>query len=559
MAIRRIFPSNEVTNLDAANLPATAPIRDVFRGFAQPALDPIWCILFRKVVAINDHLKQFRYDHYDGISMRTKLRGALSPLIALDRKDAKPYHRQIYDAFRAMILRRALEPGQQVPATRNLATELGISRIPVLGAYDQLLAEGYFESRPGAGTFVSSFLPDEALGERAGGKSGGVKPGPVVTSRLSRSLPVDWATWARGSAAFSVGQIAYEHVPLRVWSDLVRRRVRKERASSMNYTDPMGSKKFREVLTAYLRTARAVDCEASQVMVVNGSQQALDLCARVLLDPGSPVWVEEPGYDLMRHVLMLSGCRQIPVPVDNEGLNVAAGMKRCRNARAAFVTPSHQYPLGATMSVSRRLQLLDWAHRHSAWIVEDDYDSEYRYESMPIGSLQGLDHGGRVIYIGTFSKTLFPALRLGYMVIPLPLVDRFAAVRHASDFCPSQFHQAVLADFIEEGYFARHIRKTRLLYAERRSALVRAIQSVFGERMQILGAEAGLHLVVTLGEGLSDVEISARAARQDLLLWPLSPCYSGTQVRQGFILGFGNTKAADMAVLVERMRQVIYA
>src|ERR1039458_5438434 len=343
--------------------------------------------------------------------MRTKLHGAVSPLISLDRKGGKPFHRQIYDAFRAMILKRALQLGQQVPSTRSLATELGISRIPVLGAYDQLLAEGYFESRAGAGTFVSSFLPDEALGARPGGRSGRFKPGPVGISRLSRSLPVEWATCARGSGPFSVGQIGYEHFPFRVWSDLVRRRVQKVRASSMNYTDPMGSKKFREVIAAYLRTARAVDCEVPQIMVVNGSQQALDLCARVLLDPGSPVWVEDPGYDLMRQTLMLSGCRQIPVPVDNEGLNVAAGMKRCRNARAAFVTPSHQYPLGATMSVSRRLQLLDWAHRRSAWIVEDDYDSEYRYESMPIASLQGLDRGGRVVYIGTFSNTSFPSPR----------------------------------------------------------------------------------------------------------------------------------------------------
>lgn len=511
------------------------------------------------MVVINDQLKQFQYDHYDGISMRTKLHGPLSPMIALDRKSAKPFHRQIYDAFRAMILRRALQPGQQVPSTRSLATELGISRIPVLGAYDQLLAEGYFESRVGAGTFVSSFLPDQALGARPGTRSGRVKPGPVVISRLSRSLPVEWASWTHGSGPFSVGQLAYDHFPFRVWSDLVRRRVRKVRASSMNYTDPMGSKKFREVIAAYLRTARAVDCEVAQIMVVNGSQHALDLCARVLLDPGSPVWVEEPGYDLMWQALMLSGCRPIPVPVDSEGLNVAIGMKRCRNARAAFVTPSHQYPLGATMSISRRLQLLDWAHRQSAWIVEDDYDSEYRYESMPIASLQGLDRGGRVVYIGTFSKTLFPSLRLGYMVVPLSLVQRFAAVRRASDFCTPHFHQEVLADFIEEGHFGRHIRKTRLLYAERRSALVQAIKSVFGEELQILGAEAGMHLVVTLPAGLSDQEISVRAARQDLWLWPLSTCYSGTKVRQGFILGFGSTKAADMALLVKRLRQVISA
>ncbi len=243
-------------------------------------------------------------------------------------------------------------------------------------------------------------------------------PPSDAVSRISKLLPVEGTPWFRGSGAFSVGQIAYDHFPFRVWSDLVTHHARKVRASSMNYADPMGSEEFREVIAAYLRTARAVHCDASQIMVVNGSQHALDLSARVLLDPDSPVWIEEPGYEFLRHALTLSGCRLVPVPVDSEGLDVAAGIRLCRDARVAYVTPSHQYPLGATMSAARRLQLLEWAHSSGAWIVEDDYDSEYRYESMPVASMQGLDSGSRVIYIGTFSKTLFPSLRLGYMVIP---------------------------------------------------------------------------------------------------------------------------------------------
>ena len=252
----------------------------------------------------------------------------------------------------------------------------------------------------------------------------------------------------------------------------------------MNYSDPMGSEEFREVIAAYLRTARAVHCEASQIMVVNGSQHALDLSARVLLDPDSPVWIEEPGYEFLRHALTLSGCRLVPVPVDSEGLDVAAGIKLCRNARVAYVTPSHQYPLGATMSAARRLQLLEWAHSSGAWIVEDDYDSEYRYESMPVASMQGLDPGSRVIYIGTFSKTLFPSLRLGYMVIPPALVSRFLAVRQANDLCPSHLYQAALADFISGGHFTRHVRKTRQLYAERRNALTQALRKEFGSEIE---------------------------------------------------------------------------
>jgi GntR family transcriptional regulator/MocR family aminotransferase len=493
--------------------------------------------------------------------MKKKPHGAAVPMIAVHRKSEKPLHRQIYDAFRAMILDRRLQPGQQIPSTRALASELGISRIPVLGAYAQLLAEGYIESRSGAGTFVTSSLSDQFLGTRPA-LAGVNHPASDAISRVSRLLPVEGTPWFLGSGAFSVGQIAYDHFPFRVWSDLVTYHARRVRASSLNYSDPMGSLEFREVIAAYLRTARAVHCEASQIMVVNGSQHALDLSARVLLDPDSPVWIEEPGYVFLRHALTLSGCRLIPVPVDSEGLDVAAGVKLGRNARVAYVTPSHQYPLGATMSAARRLQLLEWAHSAGAWIVEDDYDSEYRYESTPVASMQGLDRGSRVIYIGTFSKVLFPSLRLGYMVIPPALVDRFLTVRQTNDLCPSHLYQAALADFISAGHFTRHIRKTRQLYAERRNALAHALRKEFSSeiersQMEILGAEAGMHLVITLPPGLSDQKISARAAQEGLWLWPLSAAYAGANVRQGFILGFGGTKADEMPHQVRRLRKAI--
>src|ERR1700733_4842798 len=442
------------------------------------------------------------YGAFFGETMKKKPHGAAVPLIAVQRKGDKPLHRQIYDAFRAMILERRLQPGQQIPSTRALADELGISRIPVLGAYAQLLAEGYIESRAGAGTFVTTSLSDRFLSARPSAVAASVvnDPGSDAISQTALLLPTERTPWFPSSGAFSVGQIAYDHFPFRVWSDLVTHHARRVRASSMNYADPMGSEEFREVIAAYLRTARAVRCEASQIMVVNGSQHALDLSARVLLDPDSPVWIEEPGYQFLRHTLMLSGCRIVPVPVDSEGLDVAAGIELWPDARVAYVTPSHQYPLGATMSAARRLQLLEWAHSSSAWIVEDDYDSEYRYESMPVASMQGLDPGSRVIYIGTFSKTLFPSLRLGYMVIPPALVDRFLAVRQSNDLSPSHLYQAALADFISAGHFTRHVRKTRELYAERRNALAEALRTEFGpeidgSRMEILGAEAGMHLV----------------------------------------------------------------
>jgi GntR family transcriptional regulator/MocR family aminotransferase len=292
-------------------------------------------------------------------------------------------------------------------------------------------------------------------------------------------------------------------------------------------------------------------------MIVTGSQQALDISARVLLDPGNPVWVEEPGYWLTRYVLIAAGARLVPVPVDGEGLNVSMGVKLCHKARAAFVAPSHQYPLGATMSASRRLQLLDWAQRSGSWIIEDDYDSEYRYDTMPIASLQGLDQNSRVIYVGTFSKTVFPSLRLGYVVIPVDLVDRFAAVRNAMDVGPPTFYQEVLADFMNEGHFARHIRRMRLLYGERRTALVQALRKELGSQIEILGAEAGMHLAVIIPDGLRDMEIASRASRENLWLWPLSPTYIGDNSRQGFVLGFGCTQAADMPGAVRRLKNAL--
>jgi GntR family transcriptional regulator/MocR family aminotransferase len=255
----------------------------------------------------------------------------------------------------------------------------------------------------------------------------------------------------------------------------------------------------------------------------------------------------------MRQTLLMADAEIVPVPVDAEGLDVAAGAKRAPNAVAAYVTPSHQYPLGMTMSLGRRIQLLEWARSSGMWILEDDYDSEYRYESMPVASLQGLDEDGRVIYIGTFSKTLFPSLRLGYVVIPADLVERFAAVRRTMDICASALNQSVLAEFMCAGHFARHVRKTRMLYKERRSALVAAIGREFGPEFQVQGAEAGLHLVLTIPPGQPDHRIAHAAAEQKLWLWPLSSAFMSEPRQQGFILGFGNVKEKEIGSAVRRL------
>lgn len=487
-----------------------------------------------------------------------KVPSGILPIVAVDRSAPAALYQQIYDGYRKAIVDGSLHAGQRVPSTRMLASELRISRIPILNAYAQLLAEGYFESRVGAGTVVSHALPDQAaVSEPRGPRTAKVRSGPRPLAKRAESLPpVENVPWRRGWGPFGVSQVAFEQFPFPVWNSLVTRHCRSIRAKSLDYGNPMGSRALREAITTYLRTARGVRCEPEQIMVVSGSQQALELTTRVLLDPGSSVWMEEPGYRLARGVFIFHGAQIVPVPVDYEGLNVAAGIKNCPNARAALVTPSHQYPLGATMSASRRLQLLDWAEGSGSWIIEDDYDSEFRYESMPIASLQGLDRNARVIYIGTFSKVLFPSLRLGYIVIPTDLVERFLAVRLAMDISPPTFGQAVLADFIREGHFSRHIRRMRLLYGERRSALMESLRKEFGFGVDVTGGQAGMHLSLTL-KGVHDREIARQAGQKDLWLVPLSSSYVGQPLRQGFILGFGSTSREEIPAAVHKLHSLV--
>jgi GntR family transcriptional regulator / MocR family aminotransferase len=479
------------------------------------------------------------------------------PLIPINRDLATPLHRQVYSGFRDAILRGGLAPGQQVPSSRALASALGISRFPVLDAYSQLNSEGYFESRVGAGTFIAESLRNH---RREASRSVGAPAGARTVSRQVSLFP-RWeeSPWRHGWGAFAVHQPAIDQFPFEVWSKLVARNSRRPRFHAFHHIDPLGLRPFREAICTYLSTSRAVRCDPDQIMVVSGSQQALDITARVLFNPGDQVWIEEPCYLLVRSILRGSGCKIWPVPVDKEGIDVDFGIRHAGKARAAFVTPSHHYALGVTMSISRRLQLLEWARRSSAWIIEDDYDSEFRFESQPIASLQGLDSAGRVIYIGTFSKVLFPSLRLGYIVIPPDLVDPFMTVRYSMDIFPPYLFQEVLTDFMSSGLFVRHIRRMRALYKSRREALVESLEQEFGSSIQIHGSQAGMHLSVTLPDGFDDTAIAARAAREKLWLWPLSPCWTGPGARSGFILGYGNTPAEHMRNEVSHIRRILSA
>jgi GntR family transcriptional regulator / MocR family aminotransferase len=484
---------------------------------------------------------------------------SVSPIIMIDRGEAKPLHRQVYDGFREAILRGDLAPGQRIPSSRELAAEIHVSRFPVLQAYSQLLAEGYFESHVGSGTSISSTLPEQMMSSQHHMKHPDEGPsGDRPVARRNLLYPkFREDSILRGWGAFGLHQPAFDQFPFRVWSELVTRHSRNPWSSSLQKVDPMGSPRFREEICQYLRTARSVKCEPDQIMIVSGSQQALDITARVLLDSGDSVLVEEPGYNLEKTLLTAAGCRLTPVPVDDEGMDIAMAPE-CKGAKAAFVTPSHQFPLGSTMSASRRLHLLNWAHNMGAWIVEDDYDSEYRYDAMPIASLQGLDVNERVIYIGTFSKMLFPSLRIGYVVIPRDLVSLFEAVRFATDIFPPYLNQEALADFMKLGHLGQYIRKMRCIYAERRDVLVESIRAEFGDFLEVLGASGGMHLSVALPAGLNDVEISTRAASEKLILWPLSRYYANNEPRHGFVLGFGSVTAEEIPVATKRMRAAVH-
>jgi GntR family transcriptional regulator/MocR family aminotransferase len=406
---------------------------------------------------------------------------------------------------------------------------------------------------------VAQSLPDAGVrphGRAAAGQSAGGSRARVIGRRASVLVRDAPGRWFGGPGAFNVGQPPVDRFPLKVWHRLVARHSRRFDPSLLHYGAPMGLLRLREQVAAYLRTARAVRCEADQIMIVSGSQQALDLTARTLLDPGSAVWLEEPGYFGARKAFTMSGARLVPVRVDDEGLDVEAAVRRCPRARAAFVTPSHQFPLGVTMSAARRLRLLEWARRSGAWIVEDDYDSEYRFGNLPIPALQGLDEDSRVVYFGTFTKLLFPSLRLAYVVLPRDLVAPFEAVRRSMDLFTHTLHQAVLADFIEEGHFERHIRRTRLLCRERRTAIVESLVLHFGSQLEIRGDEAGMFLSAVLPDGVPDREIAMRAAERGLRVYPLSRCYLTKPALSGFVLGYGGIRRDEIAAGVRTLREI---
>jgi GntR family transcriptional regulator/MocR family aminotransferase len=471
--------------------------------------------------------------------------GAILTGIGLARDGPMPLHRQLYEGLRQAILTRRLAPGMRLPSTRTLASELGLSRYTVVDAFRQLGAEGYLEGKVGAGTCVARTLPDDLLRPVLPAISAAV---PMRERRLrsqrsegllalGRPLLGTRRGQPRHSQPFQVGVPALDAFPGDLWGRLVARHARTISVSMRGYQDPAGYAPLRRAIASYLAAARGVRCTAEQVIVVNGSQQGIALTAQVLLNPGEAVWMEDPGYPGAKGALLGAGARLIPVPIDAEGLDVGAGRARGPEARLAFVTPAHQCPLGVTMSLKRRLALLAWASEAGAWVIEDDYDSEYRYVGRPLAALQGLDTAGRVIYAGTFSKVLFPALRLGYLVVPRDLIETFAAARLFADMHPPPLEQAVLAEFMTEGHFAPHIRRMRRLYAERQAALIEAARPL-SPWLDVCPSEAGMHLLGWLRGGSDDQAIAQLAARHQVITHPLSRFCIEPSEQRALLLGY---------------------
>jgi GntR family transcriptional regulator/MocR family aminotransferase len=441
----------------------------------------------------------------------------------------------LYGELRSAILDGRLGPGARLPSSRDFASQYQLSRGTVVSVLERLQAEGYVTSRVGFGTSVNRVDPPRPA------RLTTTVPAYIrrVISTSKRPQPWIDQAFVTGIRTFRIGVPAINEFPSEVWGRIAADRARNFRPWLKEQSDRRGYRPLRDAVAEYLRTSRGVRCTAEQIVLVSGIQQALDLLARLLLKKSDPIWMEDPGYFGARVAFDNAGARMIPVPVNDEGLSVSAGIKICPDAKGAYVTPAHQFPLGVTMSLERRMALLTWAARTGAFVIEDDYDSEYRFEGPPLPALQSLDNHSSVIFIGSFSKTLFPALRVGYVVLPVQLVDPFVALRYRTDFRNSSFDQAVLFDFMVDGHFARHLRRMRHLYAERLVTLMDGAKQHLGGLLEISNVRAGLYTIGYLKNGMTSQQAEKLAAVQGVEVLAVDRCTLRRPDPNALLLGFG--------------------
>src|SRR5215813_3306770 len=468
--------------------------------------------------------------------------------LALDEASATPLYRQIYGRIAGAVLDGRLAPGARLPSARSLAAQLAIARGTVETAYQLLAGEGYIVARGAAGTLVAPALDRKLLmsGRAARGKRA---PAPPVPTGMSVGPPLP----------LRMGLPALDAFPHKIWSRLFARQARALRPADLVYQSPAGQEALRVEVARYLAVARGVACLPQQVFITGGFQGALGLVIRAVLQPGDTAWVEDPGYDNARNALRLAGARVVGIPVDREGMDVPRALAKAPPARLAVVTPTHQAPLTVTLSLPRRMALLDWAAAQDAWIVEDDYDSEYRYLGKPLPALKGIDRQDRVLFVGSFSKVLSPGLRIGYLVVPPALVERVAAVADLLQPPPAALVQATIAEFLAHGYFGRHIRRMRQLYGERRAALVKALRERLPGTLDIDLQPGGMHLVARLPRGTDDVTLVAGLIKRGLGPSPLSAWGVAAPYAPGLLISFTNVDVKKAGVVARQLADALAA
>jgi GntR family transcriptional regulator/MocR family aminotransferase len=477
------------------------------------------------------------------------------PLLIPLAPSTEPLFRQIYKGLRDAILGGTLPEGDRLPSSRDLADQLGVSRTIVVMAYEQLLAEGFVTARHGSGTYVAPVV-------RPGTKRQADATATFELSRYGKAATqarsvVDLPPNSRRQSIrydFAYSKSDVEVFPFETWRRLLIRNTRKATARDFDYAAASGHCGLRESVCSHVRRSRSVVCDPAQVIIVNGSQQGLDLLTRVLIDEGDAVAIEDPQYQGTREVLRVAGARLLPVPVDGSGIDTSTLPKA---ARLLFTTPSHQFPTGAILPLSRRWELLRWAERTGAFIVEDDYDGEFRYDDKPLESLQGLDTQGRVIYMGTFSRTVYPALRIGYLVVPVPLIHAVTAAKWLSDRHTATLEQQTLADFIASGMYERHLRQVRRRNTARRDVLLEAIQKHLGDRVRVTGDGAGTHVVLWPRTASSEEDLISRAAQAGVGVYAISGYYLRTPAPVGLLLGFARLREPAIKEGIKRLSGIL--
>lgn len=488
---------------------------------------------------------------------KTAITGTLLTL-PIDKARPVPLWQQLTDALRDAIRQGRMAPGTKLPSTRTFADEFGISRNTVLQVFDTLIAEGYLVSRVGAGTFVADVLPESLTSISQTPSAEAASPCYPFRSlsRRGKHLVISaTGEFAERPTPFTPDLPDLREFPIRTWLRLLSETSGRLTGEILADASNAGYEPLRRAIAQHVGSARGVRCDFSQIIITTGSQQSLDLVCRLLLDPGDPVWLEEPGYVGARAVITANGGVINPVPVDREGMCIDTGRAAHTVPRLIFTSPSRHYPLGATMSLARRRALIDFARSGGSWIVEDDYDSEFRYSGSPLPAIQGLDPRGRTVYIGTFSKVLLPSFRLGYIIVPRDLAGAFATARAVVDRHASLIEQMVLSEFMHRGLFSAHIRRIRTLYQARQAKLLRALQDVLQKDMQIAATETGTHIVIPMVDDADDRRISIDLAKgYGVVVRPLSPYYAGRSRQRGLLLGFAAFDDAEIEAGMARMK-----